>query len=135
MNSIDVIGNLVRDPETRTTANGDAVCTFTIASNRRFPVNGEKVTDYFRVNAWRGLGETCQKWLAKGKKVWVRGELQARQYETKDGEMRMSLDIDANQIEFLSPRGESSAPASDEKPADTPPQNTEQPSDDDDLPF
>lgn len=117
MNSIDIIGNLVRDPESRTTPSGDTICTFTVASDRRFMTNGEKVTDFFRVNVWRKLGETCQKWLAKGKKVWVRGELQARQYDTKDGETRMSLDIDADRVEFLSPRGESDHVNTEQKPA------------------
>lgn len=135
MNSIDIIGNLVRDPESRTTPNGDTICTFTVASDRRFMTNGEKVTDFFRVNVWRKLGETCQKWLAKGKKVWVRGELQARQYDTKDGETRMSLDIDADRVEFLSPRGENDQPNNDHKPAATTSGLADQTSDDDELPF
>lgn len=108
MNKITLIGNLVRDPEVRTTQKGDNVCTFTIAVDRRFAVNGEKVTDFFRINAWRGLADTCARFLAKGRKVAVLGELQARIYETKEGEARLSLDVSADEIEFLTPRGESS---------------------------
>lgn len=134
MNKITIIGNLTRDPETRTTNSGSNVCTFTVAVDRRFPQNGEKVTDFFRVNAWRQLGETCSKFLAKGKKVAVVGELQAREFTNKDGEQRFSLEISADEIEFLSPRGDASeagtsAPKS--KPA-TAPSNNES---GDDLPF
>lgn len=118
MNKMTIIGNLVRDPETRTTTNGATATSFTVATDRRFPSNGEKVTDYFRVTAWRQLGETCAKYLAKGKKVYVSGELQARLYEGRDGDTRLSLDIEADQIEFLSPRSNGDAsPAATPAPA------------------
>ena len=107
MNKITLIGNLTHDPEVRSTPNGVTVCTFTIAVNRRFAQQGgEKVTDYFRINAWRQLGENCAKYLAKGRKVAVIGELQARTYEGKDGATRMSLDVSADEVEFLTPRSQ-----------------------------
>jgi single-strand DNA-binding protein len=105
MNKITLIGNLTHDPDVRSTPNGVTVCTFTIAVNRRFAsANGERPTDFFRINAWRQLGETCARYLSKGRKVAVVGELQARTYEAKDGTTRMSLDIQADEVEFLSPR-------------------------------
>lgn len=116
MNSIQIIGNLTRDPESRTTPKGDTICTFTVACDRRFMVNGERVTDFFRINAWRSLGETCLKFLSKGKKVYVSGELQARLYENNSGETKLSLDIDADRIEFLSPRGENAATSASDAP-------------------
>ena len=67
---------------------------------------GEKATDYFRINAWRQLGENCARYLAKGRKVAVVGELQARTYEGKDGATRMSLDVSADEVEFLTPRSQ-----------------------------
>jgi single-strand DNA-binding protein len=104
MNKITLIGNLTNDPETRSISSGVTVCAFTIAVNRRFAnSNGERQTDFFRINAWRQLGETCSKHLSKGKKVAVVGELQARTYEAKNGETRMSLDVAADEVEFLSP--------------------------------
>lgn len=104
MNKIYLIGNLTKDPETRSTPSGITVCTFTIAVNRRFAEkDGEKVTDFFRINAWRGLGDSCARWLSKGKKVAVLGEMQARLYTDKDGNARMSLDVSADEVEFLSP--------------------------------
>ena len=63
----------------------------------------DKQTDFFRINAWRGLADTCAKFLAKGRKVAVVGELQARTYEAKDGKTKVSLDVQADEVEFLSP--------------------------------
>ncbi len=114
MNKIMLIGNLTRDPELRSTSSGVTVCSFTIAVNRRFAQQGgERQTDFFRINAWRQLGETCARYLAKGRKVAVIGELQARTYQGNDGATRMSLDVSADEVEFLSPRQqeESGAPA------------------------
>lgn len=107
MNKITLIGNLTHDPEVRSTPNGVTVCSFTIAVNRRFAgQDGQKQTDFFRVNAWRQLGETCSRYLAKGRKIAVIGELQARTYEAKDGTTRMSLDVSADEVEFLTPRSQ-----------------------------
>lgn len=100
MNKIILIGNLTKDPETRSTASGVTVCSFTIAVNRRY---GDKETDFFRINAWRALGDNCSRYLSKGRKVAVTGELQARQYTDKAGNVRLSLDVDAEEVEFLSP--------------------------------
>ena len=106
MNKITLIGNLTHDPEVRSTPNGVTVCSFTIAVNRRFGsgAGGERPTDFFRINAWRQLGDTCARYLSKGRKVAVIGELQARTYEAKDGTTRMSLDVQADEVEFLSPK-------------------------------
>lgn len=98
MNKIILIGNLTADPERRATSSGVSVTTFTIAVNRR---GQEKLTDFFRIQAWRGLADTCARFLAKGRKVAVIGELQARTYEAKDGTTRLSLDVSADEVEFL----------------------------------
>ena len=112
MNKITLIGNLTADPTLRATQSGTSVCQFTIAVNRRFPgPDGQKQTDFFRILAWRGLADTCAKYLAKGRKAAVIGELQARTYTAKDGTTRLSLDVSADEVEFLSPKEE-------EKPAE-----------------
>lgn len=124
MNKIILIGNLTRDPEVRSTPNGVTVCTFTIAVNRRFASQGgEKQADFFRINAWRQLGETCSRYLAKGRKVAVVGELQARTYEASDGSTRMSLDVSADEVEFLSPRGQEDAGHPAQQPMEPMPQD------------
>ena len=79
LNRITVIGRLTRDPELRTTSNGVAVATFTVAVDRQYKTqNGEKETDFIPVVVWRGLAETCSKYLSKGNMVAVDGRLQIR---------------------------------------------------------
>ena len=69
MQRITLIGNLTRDPETRATPNGVTVCSFTVAVSRKYAPEGkDKITDYFRVNVWRQLGDICARYLSKGKK-------------------------------------------------------------------
>lgn len=103
MNQFYGIGNLVRDPEVRTTNAGIKVCNFTIAINRRMKNNGEQQTDYLNIVAWRQLAELCEKYLTKGKKVAVIGSIQVRNYEDKNGVKRTAWDILADEVEFLSP--------------------------------
>ena len=111
MNKIILIGNLVRDPELRTTPNGYTVCDFTIAVNRRNRNQQADGTDadFFRISAWRQLGENCAKYLAKGRKVYVSGPLSARTYQANDGTTRVSLEVAADEVEFLSSRNEAGA--------------------------
>lgn len=105
MNKVFLIGNLTKDPDVRTTGGGTSVCTFSIAVDRRFKAqNGEKVTDYFNIVAWRQLADLCGRYLAKGRKVSVVGELQNRSYDAKDGTKRYVTEIVADEIEFLTPR-------------------------------
>ena len=104
MNHLTIIGNLTRDPETRTTQSGKTVCTFTVAVNRR---SQQDAADFFRVSAWNQLGETCQKYLAKGRKVAVTGSVSANSYTTQNGENRASLEVFAQDVEFLSSANES----------------------------
>lgn len=112
MNKITLIGNLTSNPELRSTQSGKSVCVFTIAVDRRFAQDGNKITDFFRINAWGKVGENCGKYLSKGKKVAVIGELQARTYESQ-GKTHLSLDVQADEVEFLSEK------TKDEKPAET----------------
>ena len=109
MNKLTIIGNLTRDPELRTTQTGLPVCSFTVAVNKRTQKDHPEA-DYFRVTAWRQLGELCQKYLAKGRKVCVIGPVSVQTYQNKDGETKASLEITAEDIEFLTPRNET-APA------------------------
>lgn len=104
MNKITLIGNLVKDPELNTTPNGITVCRISIAVDRK--KTAERQTDFFNIQAWRGLGDICAKYLSKGKKIAVVGELQARTYTAKDGTTKMSLDVQAYEVEFLSPKEE-----------------------------
>ena len=109
MNHLVIIGNLTKDPETRVTQDGKKVCNFTVAVNRRQKDrNGNDIADFFRVSAWNGLAETCQKYLAKGRKVGVSGRVSAHAYMTNDGNPAANLEILANDVEFLSSKNEGS---------------------------
>lgn len=110
MNKIFVIGNLTRDPETRTTPGGVNVCSFTVACNRRQAnQQGVREADFFQVTAWRQLGDTCARYLSKGRKVAVTGTLQIRTYDAQDGSKRTSVDITADEVEFLPNAGDGAA--------------------------
>lgn len=107
LNRIVVIGRLTRDPELRSTSNGTPVATFTVAVDRNFSNNrDEKETDFIPVAVWRGLAETCGRYLSKGKMVAVEGRLQIRTYEANDGSKRTVAEIVADNVQFLSPKGE-----------------------------
>lgn len=108
LNRSIVIGRLTKNPELRTTQNGVAVATFTVACDRDFKnAQGEKETDFINIVVWRGLAETCGRYLAKGKMVGVDGRLQIRHYEDKDGNKRTIAEIVADNVQFLTPKGES----------------------------
>ena len=122
MNKLTIIGNLTRDPELRTTSNGVSVCDFTVAVNRRNRRDdqGQPEADFFRVSAWRQLGENCAKFLSKGRKVCVIGPVSARSYTANDGSARVSLEVTADDVEFLSPKGETEGAGSYSAPAASP---------------
>ena len=103
MNQLTIIGNLTRDPETRDVS-GVSCCTFTVAVNRPRKQGEEEQADFFRVTAWRQLGETCSRFLAKGRKVAASGPVTARTYQANDGSTRVSLEVTAEDVEFLSTR-------------------------------
>jgi single-strand DNA-binding protein len=104
MNRATIIGNLTKDPELRTTSSGISVCTFTVAVNRGF--GDKKETDFLPIVTWRQLAENCAKFLAKGRKVGVSGRIQTRSYDAQNGERRYVTEIVADDVEFLSPKGE-----------------------------
>lgn len=107
MNKTMIIGNLTNDPETRTTQSGDSVCSFTVAVNRPYKnKDGKQEADFFRVSAWRTLADNCQRFLAKGRKVFVCGTVSVSTYTTQNGETRANLNLTASEVEFLTPKGD-----------------------------
>ena len=106
MNYVIEIGNMTKDPESRVTQAGDAVCNFTIAVQRRFKAkNGEREADFFNCVAWRQTATFISQYGTKGRKIAVVGELQNRQYE-KDGQKRTVTEIVVSQAEFVAPKAE-----------------------------
>ncbi len=115
MNKVFLIGNLTRDPEGGTTAGGINYSRFSIAVNRRFSKDNE--VDYFNIVAWRNLAEVCNNNLTKGRKISVVGSIQIRNYEGNDGTKRTSVEVTADEVEFLSSSNRSEASESEPAPA------------------
>jgi len=115
MNKIILIGRLGKDPELQVTPDGTPVTKFTLAVNRYSKTSsGERKeeTDWFNVSAWRGLAETCEKYLHKGSKVYIEGRLSQRKYTDREGIQRTSIDVTVSEMEMLDPKSASSGSAS-----------------------
>ncbi len=114
--TIILAGNLGRDPEMRYTPAGQAVTSFSVATNRQYTNNnGETVkeTTWFRISVWGKMAEVCNQYLKKGSKVLVEGRLTAdpgtggpRIWNGQDGQPRASFEVSAQTVRFLSSRGE-----------------------------
>lgn len=143
MNRLTIIGNLTRDPVTRTTQSGHNVCSFTVAVNRRQrDQNGQNAADFFQVSAWNQLAANCQQYLAKGRKVAVVGQVSVHTYQGNDGKTYAQMDVMASDVEFLSPRSEAAeksdqmvAQATEAMSGNVDPQSGFQQVESDDLPF
>jgi single-strand DNA-binding protein len=127
--TIIIVGNVGRDPEMRYTATGQAVTTFSVATNRSYNnQQGQlvKETMWFRVTTWGKQAETCSQYVKKGSKVLVEGRLTPdastggpRIWNRQDGTPSASYEVSANTVRFLSSRGEGSGPGG-EEPAEAP---------------
>ena len=98
-NSITIVGNLGKDPETRTTPQGHSVTTFSVATTETY--KQEKKTTWHRVITWNKLAEICQEYLVKGKLVLIEGRQEHRQYDDKDGNKRSISEIIARSMKML----------------------------------
>ena len=109
LNRATIVGNLTRDPETRALPSGQTVCSFAVATNRRWrdkDGNTKEDTQYHEVTAWGKLGELAAQMLAKGKKVYVEGRLQTSSWEGTDGAKRSRTEIVAENFIPLTPKGD-----------------------------
>ncbi len=122
-----LIGNLGRDPEMRYTPDGKAVTSFSVATSRKY--NDKDETTWFRISVWGKQAESCNQYLTKGSKVLVEGRLRPdantgapQVFQKKDGSWGSSYEVFADNVRFLSARGEGNPEAGDTV-------------DDDDIPF
>ncbi|HEX21702.1 MAG TPA: single-stranded DNA-binding protein [Actinobacteria bacterium] len=125
LNRVILIGNLTRDPELRYTPSGRAVANFGIAVNRIFTnKDGEKIkkVDFFNIVVWAKQAENCAEYLHKGSPAAIEGRLQSRSWETSDGDKRNTVEVVADNVQFLGrPGGDSSrqsAPSAAKEPAE-----------------
>jgi single-strand DNA-binding protein len=115
LNRVFLIGNLTRDPELRYVPSGTAVATFDIAVNRFYTSqSGEKKeeTSFFRIVVWSRRAEVCAEYLTKGSPVLVDGRLRSRSWQTQDGQKRNTVEVVAQNVQFLraSPKRADSPP-------------------------
>ncbi len=99
-----IIGNLTRDPELRTTTGGQSVCNFSVATSTQWnDASGQKQerVEYHNIVAWGRLAEICSQYLGKGRKVYVEGRLQTREWEGQDGSKRNRTEIVAENMIML----------------------------------
>lgn len=111
LNKVFIMGNLTRDPELRYVPSGTAVASFTIAVNRVYTSQaGEKKEEvsFIRVVVWGRRAEVCGEYLSKGSPVFVEGRLQSRSWEAQDGQKRSTIEVIADNVQFLrgGPAGE-----------------------------
>ena len=112
MNKVFIIGNLASDPESRTTANGIAQCSFRLATQRRYAnQSGVREADFHQVVCWRNTAEFASKYLLKGRRVAVEGSIQYRSYDAQDGTKRWVTEIIADNLEILDRNENKPAPA------------------------
>lgn len=107
LNKVQMTGRLGADPEFKQTAPGHTVAQFRVASNRTWRSADGQVheeTEWFRVVAWNRLAEVCQKWLAKGTRVYVEGRLQTRSWQDNEGQDRMVAEVIASDMIILDRR-------------------------------
>ena len=128
LNSVNIMGNLTRDPELKYLPSGKSVCSLSIANNRVYTSKGEKVTEvsYFDVEVWGPAGENCAKYLSKGSGIIVEGRLKQDRWE-KDGKTQSRVRISANSIHFMPKREKSDKPAGPQPTAEveTPTENAQ----------
>lgn len=133
-NKIILVGNLGRDPELRYTAQGTAVCSFSLATNeRRKNKDGdaEDVTTWFRVTMWGRQAETASQYLQKGRSVFTEGRLRVEEWTDRDGKARHTLEVHGTDLQFIG------APSEEKPKAATASAGvgTQPDLDDDDIPF
>jgi len=142
MNKVILIGNLGQNPELRYTQSGMAVCNLNLATSRRFKDRNGNATEevqWHRIVVWDKQATACNQYLKVGHKVAIEGDLQYRKWKDQHGQDRISAEVVARSVEFLTPQSKGGADG-----GTAPSQPTTQPasqqvctttSADDDLPF
>lgn len=137
LTKIMLIGNLGTDPEMRFTPSGTPVASFSLATNRVYTAaDGERKqeTEWFRVSAWRKQAESCNQFLTKGQRVYVEGSLRTRTWEDRDGQRRITLEVNADRVLFLDKQALAPLPG-EEVPAEAAVEAAEEEVEPEDLPF
>jgi single-strand DNA-binding protein len=114
VNKVILVGRLGKDPETRYTSSGQAVCNFTLATDETYKDRAgerQKRTEWHRIVVWAKQAEIAQQYLHKGSLVYVEGRIQTRQWDDREGQKRTTTEIVATNFRMLGSRGDGSAAA------------------------
>ena len=112
VNKVILVGRLGRDPETRYTSSGQAVCNFTLATDETYKDRSgerQKRTEWHRIVIWAKQAEIAQQYLRKGSLIYVEGRIQSREWQDKEGQKRTTVEIVANSFRMLGSRAEGAA--------------------------
>lgn len=149
VNKVIILGNLGADPEVRVISSGAKVARLRIATSETYTnKNGERITntEWHSVNVWRGAAEVAEKYLAKGRQVYIEGKLRTRSYDDKDGITRYVTEIEADTLTLVggrpdgdnanpAPAQQQSKPAAKAKPSKNMEPDSAEDESFDDLPF
>lgn len=124
LNKVMLIGNVGKDPEVRYLDSGVAVATFSLATTEKGYTlqNGTQVpdrTEWHNIVLWRGLAEVAEKYVHKGDKLYIEGKIKTRTYDDQNGQKRYVVEIFADNMEMLSPKGTTSQGGAYVPPAQT----------------
>jgi len=114
VNKVILVGRLGRDPETRYTSSGQAVCNFTLATDETYKDRAgerQKRTEWHRIVVWAKQAEIAQQYLHKGSLIYVEGRIQTRQWDDREGQKRTTVEIVANNFRMLGGRGDAAVVA------------------------
>jgi single-strand DNA-binding protein len=115
VNKVILVGRLGKDPETRYTGAGQAVCNFSLATNESFKDrNGERQerTEWHRIVAWGKKAEFAQQYLKKGSQIYLEGRIQSGEWTDKEGQKRTKYEIVANEFRFIGSKSDSASAGS-----------------------
>jgi single-strand DNA-binding protein len=112
VNRVILVGRLGKDPETRYTGGGQAVCHFSLATDETFKDRSgerQKRTEWHRITVWGKQAEIAQQYLKKGAQIYLEGSIRSSEYTDKDGQKRTSFEINCNNFRMLGSRSDSMA--------------------------
>ncbi len=112
VNKVILVGRLGRDPETRYTSSGQAVCNFSMATDENYKDRSgerQKRTEWHKIVVWGKQAEIAQQYLKKGSLIFLEGRIQSRQWDDKEGQKRTSFEIVANRFQMLGARADAAA--------------------------
>ena len=117
-NLVVLTGRLTSDPELKTTPNGVAVTSFSIAVNRNYKAGEEQETDFINIVAWRQRAEFITKYFKKGSMIGIEGAIQTRKYQDSQGKNRTAFEVVVNNAQFVESKRDNETPTQDDSNAD-----------------